>query len=131
MTVRINAGLRNSQVDNAANQVADSGVLEFRTGAQPASADDAATGTLLASITLPASAYGAAAAGSASKAGTWQGTVVAAGTAGWARMRNTGDTMRMDFSVGTTGTDIVFDVVVWEVDGVITVDTATLSQPAS
>jgi len=131
MTVRIDDTLRDSQVDNAASVVADSGVIEFRTGAQPASANDVASGTLLATITLPATAFGASSGGSAAKAGTWQATVIAAGTAGWARMRNTGDTIRMDMDVGVTAEDIVFDVVVWEVDGVVTIDTATLSQPAS
>jgi hypothetical protein len=131
MAVRINDGLRNSQVDAASEAVADSGVLEFRTGTQPASANDAASGTLLASITLPADAFAGAASGSAAKAGTWQAAVTAAGQAGWARMRNSGDTLRMDMSVGQGSGDIDFDVVDWEVDGVVTVDTATLTQPAS
>ncbi len=131
MAVRINDALRDSQVDNAANGAADSGVIEFRTGAQPASANDVASGTLLATMTLPASAFAASSGGSAAKAGTWQATVIAAGTAGWARMRNTGDTLRMDMSVGIAAEDVVFDVALWEVDGVVTINTATLSQPAS
>ena len=131
MAVRINDALRDSQVDNAAGVVADSGVIEFRTGTQPTSANDAVSGTLLATMTLPATAFGASSSGSAAKAGTWQATVIAAGTAGYARMRNTGDTIRMDMDVGTGSEDVVFDVVIWEVDGVVTIDTATLSQPAS
>ena len=131
MTVFINDALRNSQVDNAGDLTANSGVIEFRTGAQPADANAVATGTLLATITLPADAFAAAASGSAAKAGTWQATVIAAGTAGWARMRNTGDTLRIDGSVGLAAEDYVFDVVVWEVDGTVTVNTATLSQPES
>ena len=131
MTVRINDALRNSQVDNAGDTTANSGTIKFYTGAQPATADTAASGTLLATLSLPADAFAAAAAGSAAKSGTWQATVTVAGTAGWARMANAGDTIRIDGDVGVAAEDYVFDVVIWEVDGVVTINTATLSQPAS
>lgn len=134
MAVRINTGMQNRQADHG-GQAFDGGaaVIEFRTGAQPASANDAATGTLLATLTLPADAFGAAAAGVAAKAGTWQATVVADGTPGYARMRNTGDTLRMDFSVSAVagGGDCEFDDTTWVTDGTVVVDSATLTQPAS
>lgn len=117
-TGQANAGL-NSELNGAAGVSFDSGVLEFRTGAQPASADDAPTGTVVASITLPADAFATAAAKAAAKTGTWQDpTADATGEMGWARMRTTGDgggssatDRRIDFAVSESGGggDIIAD----------------------
>lgn len=69
----------------------DSGILEIRTGAAPGP-DAAATGTVLATITLPASPFGTVAAGAVGLAGTWQDTSAdATGTAAHFRLRETGD----------------------------------------
>jgi hypothetical protein len=58
--------LRNSRA-NAITTACDAGsgaaILEIRTGAKPTSPDDAATGTLLASVTLNDPSFGAAADG--------------------------------------------------------------------
>jgi len=68
-------------------------VLEIRTGAQPASADDAITGSLLCEVSLPASNYFAASSGGVKlQAGSWSGTVQSSGTAGWFRIKNGADT---------------------------------------
>lgn len=78
--------LKQKRLDGIGNAGAginfDSGVLEIRSGAAPGpNAADA--GTLLASITLPADAFGAAAAGAMAKAGTWQdASANGTGTAG-------------------------------------------------
>ena len=86
----ISTALRNSQANNAAD-LYDGGVLEIRTGAAPGP-DAADTGTLLASITLPTPAFGAAAAGAAALAGTWEdASADAAGTAAHFRIKQTGD----------------------------------------
>jgi hypothetical protein len=79
------------------------GVLEIRTGTQPASAQDAATGTLLATVTLPDPAYGAAATGAAALNDPGSVAGAAAGTAGWCRMRSSDDVHRIDGSVTATG----------------------------
>lgn len=106
MIVRINTALRNAILDclfNAAAGLAtlDGGSAEFRTGAPPASADNAATGTLLATATISADAFSAAAGGSISKnPAAWQDlSIDVTGVAGWARFKNAAGTMWIDFDV--------------------------------
>ena len=115
MTMRISPTLVRGILDGVVNSGAggsfDSGTLEIRTGAQPTSAEDAETGTLLVSITLPADAFAAAATLSAAKSGTWQdASADGTGTAGWFRIRASGDaggasttTRRIDGAVTATG----------------------------
>lgn len=94
----------------------DSGVLEIRSGAAPGP-EAAEGGTLLASITLPADAFAAAASSSIAKAGTWQdASADNTGTAAHFRMRRSGDaggasttTSRLEGTVGTSGSDINLD----------------------
>jgi hypothetical protein len=130
MATRINDGMRNRLADSAADAF-DSGVLEIRTGSQPASAGTAASGTLLATITLPATAFAAAATGVASKSGTWSATAAASGTAGWARFRNTGDTLRLDVSVGQGTGDLSLDEDDIVSGGTVTVNSFTFTMPAA
>lgn len=88
----------------------DSGVLEIRSGSAPGP-EAAETGTLLASITLPADAFAAASGSAAAKAGTWQDTSAdGTGTAAHFRMRRSGDsggisttTSRIEGTVTATG----------------------------
>ena len=132
MTVRLNTALRNLLADSLGDTF-NSGVLEIRTGTQPASAGDSATGTLLASIPLPADAFSAASVGVTSKSGTWSVAAAATGTAGWARFRNAGDTLRLDGSVTATGGggDLTIDNVSIVATGTVTVTSFTVTQPAN
>ena len=105
----------------------DSGVLEIRSGAAPG-ANAADGGTLLASITLPADAFGAAAAG-------------ATGTAGHFRIKQSGDTggatgssdERIEGSVTATsgGGDLELDSVSITAAQTVTIDTFTVTMPAT
>lgn len=145
MAFRISTGVRNTRQDSAFNTAAgqnfDSGVLEFRTGAQPALADDAPTGTLLVSMTLPADAFGASAAGAVAKAGTWEDpSADAGGTAGWFRLKAVGDgglssavDRRMDGNITATGGggNLELDNVVIGAGQQVTQTTFTVTQPAS
>lgn len=80
------------------------GVVQVRTGAQPATPDTAATGTLLATFTLADPAYGSAASGVAALAGAPRSTTgVAAGTAGWFRALDSTGAAVFDGTVGATG----------------------------
>lgn len=101
-------------------------VLELRTGAPPG-AENAASGTLLVSITLPASPWAAAANGSKSKNGVWSGAGVAAGNIGHYRLRNAADTHREEGTVTGTGGggDATVDNVSVAIDQVVTVNTFT------
>lgn len=102
MATRISSASRNAAA-NAIAALANGGSIELRSGAQPASADDAATGTLLATFALPNPAFGAAAAGvaSANAIATVQGA--AAGDAGYFRVKESGGAAVMDGSVTATG----------------------------
>lgn len=116
-TPRFSTGYRNGLLDAGMLTDFDSGVLEIRTGTQPASANDAPAGSILASITLPADAFAAAASGgSLAKTGTWE---VASATGGgspaaWFRLKTSTDgggssttDKRIDGSCGTTDADLI------------------------
>lgn len=79
MTVRFSTQTRTNLAASFATTFAN-GIIEIRTGSQPASADAAATGTLLGTVTLSSGAFtpgtatngltfGAAASGAVSKTG--------------------------------------------------------------
>lgn len=108
MATRLSTAARNA----AANAIAvlpdagpGPGTVQVRTGAQPASADDPATGTLLATFTLADPAYGAAVAGVAALDATpvLSTAGVADGTAGWFRMLDSTGAVVFDGAVGIAG----------------------------
>lgn len=106
MATRIATSARNAAADAIVDLLdadAGAGYIEIRTGAQPATPNTAATGTLLATIPLSDPAFGAAAAGVATAAAIAAVAGVAAGTAGWFRAYdNSGDAV-IDGSVTATG----------------------------
>lgn len=123
-----------------ANQVADNlydtfnaGTLKLYTGSQPASADDAPSGTLLVTITLPNPAFAAASGGAKAKSGTWSGTGASAGSAGWCRFENSATGKKLDGSVTATGGggEIELDNVSIAVGQTVTISTGTGTQPLS
>lgn len=99
MTVKISTGLRNKLLDaNPLKTIFAAGFLKIYSGAEPASADDAETGTLLTTISIGSGGTGinfaaAAAAGALAKLAseTWSGTNAATGTAGYFRHVAAGD----------------------------------------
>jgi hypothetical protein len=103
------------------------GIIEIYTGAAPANADNAVTGTLLCRITLASGAFvaGTATNGinfdapvlrvlSKAAAETWSGNAVATGTAGWARFKANGvdaggsstTLPRIDLTIGVSSGDM-------------------------
>lgn len=98
----------------AANAAADAmaalcngGTLRIYSGTQPASAATAASGTLLAELTLGSPAFGSASNGVATaNAITGDTSADATGTAGWFRVRNSSGTAVFDGEVGTSGADL-------------------------
>lgn len=136
---RFSDGLCNAMLDSGFATQFDSGFLDIYTGAQPATADAAPTGTLLATVTLPADALSVAAARVLSKQGTWEeDAALAAGVAGWGRFRLAGDPntldatqIRLDVSVGITGSgeDLILDNTNIAVGQRVVVNTFTFTQP--
>lgn len=83
--------------------------LLIRTGAV-AGAENADSGTVLATITLPATPWAAAASGSKAKQGTWQdASADASGTAGHYRLTGTTTTFREEGAVATSAAEMIID----------------------
>jgi len=150
MTVRLSTGLRNNLAGTTgfASTFAN-GVIEIRTGTQPATADSAATGTLLGVVTLNSGAFtdgvstngltfAAAASGAVSKSGVWSFNGIADGTAGWFRFRgNAADAggvsttlPRLDGSIATSGADMNLSNITITTGAPNTIDSFTYTQPA-
>lgn len=128
MAVRLDTDIRNALASAISAGFPAGATVEIRTGSQPASANTAPSGTLLATITLPATPWAAAAAGSVAKQGTWSATAVATGTAGYARIINS--TNAIDFSVGTSGTDWIIDNASIVSGGTVTITSASITVPS-
>lgn len=127
------------------------GVIRIYSGSQPSSADDAETGTLLVTITVGSGAFtpgsptnglefGPIVSGILSKRSdeVWSGVGVAAGTAGWFRYySNPMDTganataVRFDGNVATSGAVINMSSTNIVIGATSTVDTFTITLPAS
>jgi hypothetical protein len=117
MALKHSGGLKNAALNSGiATQFDTNGRLDIYTGAQPATADAAATGTKLATLTLNADAFAAAASGGIAINGPLSATAVASGTAGWFRFYNSTETVPTSAAVatdrrldGTIGTDMAID----------------------
>lgn len=150
MTIRFSTQLRNNLAGTLGFAATfANGVIDIYSGTQPVSADSAATGTLLGTVTLasgpftPGSptnglTFAAAANGAVSKSGTWSFVGIAAGTAGWFRFRgNAADNgalslvlPRMDGSCATSGADLNISNIAIAVGAPNTCDVFNYTQPA-
>lgn len=114
MTFRVAVAARNAGLDaifDRANAGAGPGVVEYRTGSQPATADTAATGTVLVTFTLADPAFSAASAGvkDLDADPDISATAAATGTVGWARCKDSDGVTVFDGSVGTSATDFIIN----------------------
>src|SRR5262249_36600946 len=105
MTLQFSTAVRNARLDQIESTIGVSAVLKIRTGAAPANAGSADSGTVLATINLPSDWMAAAASGSKAMTGTWQGAGAGAGgTAGHFRVyASDGTTCGIQGSVTATG----------------------------
>ena len=149
MTLRISTGLATLLAGTTGfSSAMGNGVIDIYSGTQPATADSAATGTLLGTVTLNSGAFNpgvttngltfaAAAAGAVAKSGVWSFVGIAAGTAGWFRFRgNAVDAggisttlPRLDGSVATSGANLNLSNISIAIGAPTTVDTFTWTQP--
>jgi hypothetical protein len=106
MGYQISTAVRNARLDTVESTIGTSAQLKVRTGAPPANCAAADTGTVLATMTLPADWMAAAASGSKALSGTWQdASADATGTAGHFRVYDSaGTTCHIQ---GTAGTNVV------------------------
>jgi hypothetical protein len=87
MTIQYSTAVRNARLDTIETTIGTSPILRIYSGSRPALPSDAATGTLLAEMTLPSDWMAAAASGAKAKAGTWSDlSANTTGTAGYFRI---------------------------------------------
>ena len=105
MAIQLSATVRNARLDAIETAIGATAVLKIRTGAPPANVATADSGTVLASLTLPADYRAAAAAGAKAKSGTWEdASADATGTAAHFRLyASDGTTPHMQGTVTATG----------------------------
>jgi len=142
--VRLSTGARTGIASTAGvKDLFDGGFIGIFTGGQPASADDAETGSLLTTISTTSGtagiSLGTAGTGVLPKsADVWSGLVGTAGVAGWFRLYDSGHltgtsgtAVRMDGNVGVSGSDMVLSNTNQTVGATLTIDQATFTEPAS
>jgi len=87
MALQYSVTLRNNQLDQIETTLGTTPHLRIYTGTPPADTATAASGTLLADMTLPSDWMAAASSGSKAKSGTWQdASADGTGTAGYWRL---------------------------------------------
>lgn len=107
MALQFSVAVRNARLDATESTVGASPKLRFYTGAPPADCATAASGTLLAELTLPVDWMSGASGGTKGLAGTWAGTAIASGTAGYFRLYDSaGTTAHEQGTVATSGADL-------------------------
>jgi len=119
----------NAEADALA-PLANSGKLRIYTGSQPATADDAIGAvTLLAELTMNATAFGAAVAGVlTANAITADSTADDTGTAAWFRIwKSDGTSPLCDGSVGTSGCDLNLNSVAIQAGAEVSVTSLTIT----
>lgn len=123
MALQYSTTLRNAQLDAIETVVGASAVLKIRSGAAPANAAAADSGTVLATFALPADWMAAAAAGAKAKLGTWEDTAAdASGTAGHFRLYAAdGTTCHIQGTVAVSGADLLIDNVSINANQVVTI----------
>jgi len=118
MALRLSTGFWNKVLGTGSVQtVLAGGTLDIYSGAQPAAADDAPTGTLLASITITGTGLNMDPPVnnviSKAAAEAWTANAAATGTAGWFRYKAAGDTgvvstteARVDGAIAVSGAEM-------------------------
>lgn len=129
MAIQYSTAVNNARLDAIETAIGATAVLKIRTGAAPANCAAADTGTVLATLTLPADWMAAASAGAKSKLGTWQDTVAdATGTAAhWRIYDSAGTVCGMQGTYGTAATDMIGDSASFTAGQSFTINTFTIT----
>lgn len=130
MTTRISDAVANAIVDTVVDRVdagTGPGTLKVYTGTQPATADTAASGTLLATVTLADPAFGAASARTANATDPAAVTASGTGTAGWFRVEDSNAATVYDGAVTATGGGGELELQTTSLTAGVTVDITALS----
>lgn len=131
MAIQLSTAVRNARLDSVETVIGASGKVRILTGSMPANCAAVDTGTVVASIDLPADWMAAAAGGSKSMLGTWSdASADAAGTAGYFRFYDAaGTTCHMQGTVSATGGggDMTVDNVVFAAGQTFNITSFTLN----
>jgi hypothetical protein len=105
MAIQLSTAVRNARLDAIETAIGASAILKIRTGAPPATCATADSGTVVATINLPADWMNNAASGQKTFLGSWaDSSADNAGTAGHFRFYdNAGTTCHMQGTVTATG----------------------------
>jgi hypothetical protein len=122
----------NLALNAALDTPCNGGFLQIYTGTQPATPDAALTSqTLLATLPLSATAFGAASAGTKTANAVTSASATATGTATFFRVFKSDDaTAVIDGSVGTASSDLVLNDVAITTGGTVSVTSWTISMPS-
>lgn len=101
MTLSLATAALNAEAD-ATCALLNGGTMEIRTGSPPGP-NNVATGTLLATLTFGSPAFGGASAGIATANAITPGSVVATGTAGYFRTKESGGAAVFEGTTTTSG----------------------------
>lgn len=102
LTQKLSNAAVNAQADAICSQL-NAGKVRIYDGTQPATADNAATGNLLAEVILPNPAFGSAVAGVATANAITKVAAAITGDATWFRCLTSANGTMFDGSVGTSG----------------------------
>ncbi len=128
MAVQFSVAVRNARLDAIETAIGVSPTLELRTGAPPATCATADSGTVLATMALPADFLAAASGGTKALLGTWQDlTADASGTFGHYRIKQ-GATCHEQGTCGLAGSDIVMDSATVTAGQQVTIVSKTLTE---
>ena len=92
MALQYSVTVNNARLDAVESTTGTAPILQLRSGSPPANCAAAASGSLLASLTLPSDWMAAASSASKAKSGSWTGTGSAGGTIGHFRILDSGGT---------------------------------------
>jgi hypothetical protein len=131
MSLQLSTSVRNARLDQIESTIGVSAILKIRTGSAPSDCSQADTGTVLATLTLPADWMAPAASGSKAKSGTWQdASADNNGTAAHFRIYDSGgSTCHLQGTVTVTGSggDLTLDNTSITIGQSVTITSFTLT----
>lgn len=128
LNLKLSLGIRNNILDQIETTIGTSAVIRIYSGTQPASPQDAITGSLLWEENLPSDWMAGASGGTKSLQGTWANTASATGTATHFRIWN-GATGHIDGTVGVGTFDLVVDSANFTSGVTFTITAFTITAP--
>lgn len=133
MPIQLSEAVRNAMLDVIETTIGASAILRLRTGAPPANVAAAATGTVIATLNLPADWMAAASGGTKGLAGSWSDSAAdASGTVGhFEIVSSNGTTRHLQGTVTLTGGggDLTLDAVAINAGQQVNITAFTLTAP--